>query len=61
MMETLGENFKPTVTEKCEFEYRDESKILFFARYVICKKNYSFSRVVFLFFSPKLPTLFIEK
>ena len=36
--------------------------LLFFAAYVICKKNYSFSRVVFLFFiSPKLPTLFIQK
>ena len=32
---------------------------LFFAAYVICKKNYSFSRVVF--FSPKLPTVFIQK
>ena len=32
---------------------------LFVAAYVKCKKKYSFSRVVFLFFfSPKLPTLF---
>ena len=35
---------------------------LFFAVYVIYKKNYSFSRVVFLFFfSAKPPTLFIQK
>ena len=33
--------------------------VLFFAAYVICKKNYSFNRVVFLFFiSPKLPTFY---
>ena len=37
------------------------SMLLFFAAYVICKKNYSFSRVVFLFFRPKFPTLFIQK
>ena len=36
--------------------------LLFFAVYVIYKKNYSFSRVVFLFFiRPKLPTLLIQK
>ena len=35
--------------------------LLFFAAYVICKKNYSFSRVVFLLFRPKLPALFIQK
>ena len=36
--------------------------LLFFAVYVIYKKNYSFSRVVFLFFIwRKLPTLFIQK
>ena len=34
--------------------------LLLFAAYVICKKNYSFSRVVFLFFRPKLPTLPIQ-
>ena len=32
--------------------------LLFFAAYVICKKNYS---VGLFFFSPKLPTLFIPK
>ena len=36
--------------------------IIFFAVYVIYKKNYSFSGVVFLFFfRAKLPTLFIQK
>ena len=39
-----------------------QAQLLFFAVYEIFKKNYSFSRVVFLFFiSPKLPTLFIQK
>ena len=30
---------------------RDAEQLVFFAAYVICTKNYSFSRVVFLFFS----------
>ena len=34
---------------------------LFFAAYVICKKNYSFSRVVFLFFSDQNCQLFLFK
>ena len=36
--------------------------LLFFAVYVIYKKNYSFSGVVFLFFiRPEFPTLLIQK
>ena len=35
--------------------------LLFFAAYVICKKNYSFSRVVFLFFQSKIANYFYSK
>ena len=35
--------------------------LLVFGAYVICKKNYSSRRVVFLFFNPKLSTVFIQK
>ena len=35
--------------------------LLFFAAYVICKKNYSFTRVVFLFFSVQNCQLFLFK
>ena len=35
--------------------------LLFFATYVICKKNYSFSGVVFLFFSDENCQLFLFK
>ena len=43
-------------------KWNNKSPFLFFAVYVIYKKNYSFSRVVFLFFIwPKLPTPFIRK
>ena len=34
---------------------------LFFAAYVICKKNYSFSRVVFLFFQSKTANSFYSE
>ena len=35
--------------------------ILFFAAYVMCKKNYSFSSVVFLFFQTKITKSFYSK
>ena len=35
--------------------------LLFFAAYVIYKKNYSFSRVVFLFFQTKIANSFYSK
>ena len=39
-----------------------KTQLLFFAAYVICKKNYSVTGVVFLFlFSPKLPSHLIQK
>ena len=38
-----------------------QEKLLFFAIYVIHKKNYSFSRVVFLFFSVQNCQLFLFK
>ena len=37
-----------------------QTVFLFFAAYVICRKNYSFSRVVY-FFRPNLPILFNRK
>ena len=35
--------------------------LIFFAAYIICKKNFSFSRVVFLFFSDQICQLFLFK
>ena len=35
--------------------------LLFFAAYVICKKNYSGSRVVFLFYQTKIASYFYSK
>ena len=47
--------FESQLTKKCLLYF----SFLFFATIAICKKNYSFSRVVF--FSPNLPTLFVQK
>ena len=41
--------------------FPSKSVILFFAAYVICKKKYSFSRVVFLFFQTKIANFFYSK
>ena len=44
------------------FEFQKNKRaLLFFAAYGICKKNYSFSRVVFLFFSDQNCQLFLFK
>ena len=37
------------------------SLLFFFAAYVICKKNYSFSTVIFLFFSDQKCQMFLFK
>ena len=45
----------------CHCETKKGIHLLYFAAYVVSKKIYSFSRVSFLFFRPKLTTLSIQK
>ena len=62
-LDVEGKNRKAKLT-KIDFNDRlfiISLELLFFAAYVICKKNYSFSRVVFLFFSTQNCQIFSFK
>ena len=55
----LLRNFRSRQMGRADFELF--LSLLFFAAYVICTKNYSFSRVVFLFFQSKIADSFYSK
>ena len=52
---------KKNWSSRSAFEYLFGHIFLFFAAYVICKKNHSFSKVVFLFFQTKIANFFYSK
>ena len=61
-LELLVEGFFSTFIQAWNFViFANYISLLFFAAYVICKKEYSFSRVVFLFFQSKIANSFYLK
>ena len=51
----------PLDVQNVAYQTLENCPLLFFAAYVICKKNYSFSRVVLLFFQTKIVNSFHSK